>query len=153
MLTQEFLKQRYEYVQGGFFRNKKTGKITRGVISKRHGYNCFAIRFKNKLRMFRYHRLIFLYHHGYLPAELDHVNGVRSDNRIENLRVSDRVLNNANRKCFRALPKGVYKRKSAFQAIITIGGKPIYLGTFKTIKGAADAFSAKHRSAYGDLYS
>ena len=45
------------------------------------------------------HRLIFLYHYGYLPEkgnELDHINRQRDDNRIENLREVSRQCNQRN---------------------------------------------------------
>ena len=43
------------------------------------------------------HRLVWLYHTGHLPTkDIDHINGVRSDNRFENLRVADRSQNNMN---------------------------------------------------------
>jgi hypothetical protein len=34
------------------------------------------------------HRVIFLWHHGYLPTNVDHINNIRDDNRIENLRAA-----------------------------------------------------------------
>jgi hypothetical protein len=43
------------------------------------------------------HRLIYLLEHGYLPKEIDHINGDRSDNRIENLRPATRSENQCNR--------------------------------------------------------
>lgn len=45
------------------------------------------------------HRLAWLYHYGVVPGgEIDHINGDRKDNRIENLRVVDRMKNNQNRR-------------------------------------------------------
>ena len=48
-------------------------------------------------RIWKAHRLIFLLHHGYLPKEIDHINGDRSDNRIENLRAVTRSQNQFNK--------------------------------------------------------
>jgi hypothetical protein len=152
MVTREFLQKRYCYEPSGFFRNRKTGNVVAGYVQKRHGYRVFAIRINGKIHLFKYHRLIFLYHHGFLPSELDHANRDKLDNKIENLRASDRVKNNANRDSFRDLPKGVYARGTRFMAMITIAKRNIYLGQFKTVKEAADAFSAKHRATYGNLY-
>ena len=46
------------------------------------------------------HRLIFLLHHGYIPSEIDHINGDRADNRIDNLRAVTRSQNQYNKgKC------------------------------------------------------
>lgn len=43
------------------------------------------------------HRLIFLWHHGYLPEmDIDHINRVRTDDRIENLREVSRQCNSRN---------------------------------------------------------
>jgi hypothetical protein len=43
------------------------------------------------------HRLIFLMHHGYLPKYIDHINGIKTDNRIENLREATISDNSCNR--------------------------------------------------------
>jgi hypothetical protein len=43
------------------------------------------------------HRIVFAMHRGRWPSAVDHVNGDRLDNRIENLREADCTQNNANR--------------------------------------------------------
>lgn len=44
------------------------------------------------------HRLIWAYVHGYWPTnDIDHINGVRTDNRIVNLREVSRAVNLRNR--------------------------------------------------------
>jgi hypothetical protein len=46
------------------------------------------------------HALVYLMHHGCIPAEIDHINGIRDDNRIENLRAVTRSQNQYNKgKC------------------------------------------------------
>jgi len=67
-----------------------TRKITRGSASagsvaghvRRDGYMQICIDGKDHLS----HHLAFLVTYGYLPEVLDHVNGLRTDNRIANLR-------------------------------------------------------------------
>ena len=62
-----------------------------GFIETR-GYR--VIKFMGK--KYKEHKLIFLYHHGYMPKILDHINNDRADNRIENLREVTRSQNNQN---------------------------------------------------------
>lgn len=46
------------------------------------------------------HRIVWLSVHGRIPAGfvLDHINRIKDDNRIENLRLADAALNSANRR-------------------------------------------------------
>lgn len=99
MLTQAGLKELFKY-------NPHTGKFTRlksvssntkpgDVVSciNASGYVVANI-FQKKRYM---HRMAWLYTYGELPAcEIDHINGVRSDNRIENLRDVSRKDNQRN---------------------------------------------------------
>ena len=59
---------------------------------------------------------------------VDHINGVRDDNRIENLRWSNDSLNQLMKKRKPIQPKTSGK----FSAEIKVDGKHIYLGMFKT---------------------
>lgn len=77
-----------------------------------------------------YHRAVFALHHGYWPEMVDHINGDRSDNRIENLRASDKKMNARN-----AAPKngarfrGANKRGNCYEVLIRTDQKHIYVGT------------------------
>lgn len=63
-----------------------------GTVRK-DGYIAAAVKGKQYLL----HRLAFFYVNGYMPVEIDHINGIRSDNRISNLREVDHKENTRNR--------------------------------------------------------
>lgn len=94
------------------------------------------------------HRLAWALHYGDWPTgQLDHINGIRDDNRIENLRAVS-LLENARNK---AIPKnntsgfigvGWNKRKNKWQAYIAASGTQVYLGVFSTLEEAVAARSA-----------
>lgn len=90
------------------------------------------------------HRLIFLYHYGYLPKEIDHIDRDGFNNKIENLRDVTRSQNNLNhnvRKTNKTGIKGVYwhKQTRKWSGSLTINKKKIYLGLFKTLDEAKEA--------------
>jgi hypothetical protein len=91
------------------------------------------------------HRLAWLYECGFIPTGmLDHINGDRSDNRIENLREASNSLNQQNRKMSSRNTTGVVgvtKRKyGRWRASITVGKKFISLGSFATKEEAEAAY-------------
>ena len=122
----------------GHMRGKAAGKMTR------QGY--IGVRWIGRLYMA--HRLIWSIVNGECPDVVDHINGIRSDNKIENLRAANIQINNQNRHGPSRQNKtgflGVYLSKNApkkpFVAQIKIGGKNIYLGAFETPEQAHQAY-------------
>lgn len=96
-------------------------------------------------RRYKAHRLAWLYVYGRFPSkDIDHINRVRSDNRILNLREAsdhqngqNRSINKNNKSGF----KGVcwHKATGKWQASIRVNYKTIHLGLFDTIELAAKA--------------
>ena len=104
-------------------------------------------------RGYRAHRLAWLYVYGVWPlTEIDHINCIRGDNRIINLRAATSLGNNANRqkkKNCSCVCKGVYKYRTKFRAQIRIGGKKTYIGTYSTEKEAHAAYVAAAEKEFG----
>ena len=103
-------------------------------------------------------RLAWLYVHGNWPAEIDHRNGLRDDNRLSNLREVSRTLNNRNRHGARKDSGtgliGAYRssRPGKFRSGIHLDSGWKSLGTFDTPEAAHRAYmcaKAERDSAAG----
>jgi hypothetical protein len=105
-LTQERLKEMFDYREDGNLIRKhsmggngnKAGRAigTKPRMTRDNRYSATKISGKNWM----VHKLIYLYHYGYIPDQLDHINGDTSDNRIENLREANSSENMMNRRIF-----------------------------------------------------
>lgn len=97
-------------------------------------------------REYRAHRLIWLYVHGCWPeGEIDHMNGLRDDNRIKNLRDVSTQANAENRSRAQRYSKtgllGVRAtRGGRYQGQISVRGCTHYLGVFETPELAHAAY-------------
>jgi len=96
--------------------------------SKPDGYRTIGI----DSRGYMAHRLAFLYMNGKFPEyDVDHINGIRSDNRWENLRRSTRAENLRNRKIPNTNKSGAigvsrHTINAAWRASVCINGKQVH---------------------------
>ncbi len=146
--------------------NPATGELQwrvrrQGVRSSRsrnslnsHGYREVTIRGRSYL----VHRIGWLHHFGKWPvSQLDHVNGVRTDNRIKNLREATPSQNQWNRRKPKNNTSGfkgvsLYKKgRRRWRAIIKVGEKSVYLGVYKTAQEAHAAYVAAARVYFGEF--
>jgi hypothetical protein len=148
--TQERLKEllSYDPETGLFTRLMRAGTARPGDIAgcmTPKGYLIIKIDGEGYMA----HRLAWLYVHGKWPADqIDHINGVKNDNRIANLREATNSENMQNQraasKANRAGLIGVYPNRHRFVAQITINRQKQYLGIFATAEEAHSAYlSAK----------
>lgn len=91
------------------------------------------------------HRVAWVLHYGINPTGIiDHINGDKSDNRIVNLRLSNKSENGQNRKhCTKTNSTGylgVHFHAGKFCASIKINGRKIHLGRFSTPEEAHAAY-------------
>src|SRR5690606_11618117 len=104
-------------------------------------------------RLYKAHRVIWLYIAGEWPDEIDHINGDRSDNRFANLRAVSRAENMRNKRSYknnRSGQNGVswHNQDRRWIAYITINGKFKRLGGFIN-KDDAIAARLKAEAEYG----
>lgn len=136
----------FRYEDGKLFRIKFMG--SRGVAGSEvgtidnHGYLCFIM---NKGR-FKNHRVIWEMFNGEIPKgmHIDHINHIRDDNRIENLRVVSRVDNQRNQSLRSDNSSGnvgvsFMKKLGKWEAYIYLGGKKIKIGYYSNIDDAIKA--------------
>ena len=153
MITQSRLKELFTYTPDGKFIRNKNGKEVICSQTQQHKY--LRIFIDGKAHML--HRMIFLYHHGYLPKITDHIDGNRYNNTIENLREvnqSQNCLNRSHMKHSKSPFKNVYLQKNHNRSdwkrnwvvALTVNGKRKYFGSFEDLD-LADLVAQEARNA------
>ena len=120
--------------------DRKSNKVKDQPVGNLSPHGYFETKVNNK--SVKVHRIIFLLAHGYLPENVDHIDGNRSNNHIENLRAATMAQNKYNQKLYKSNKsgvKGVYwdKYNHKWAAQISHNKKVHYLGTFDDINEAA----------------
>lgn len=148
-LTAERLRELLHY-------DPETGVFTRlvarqaypvGSVAGYQGTNGY-IRVGLDGKSYRAHRLAWLYVYGRWPQdEVDHVDGVRSNNMFANLRECSRSENNQNRTAYACNAEGLlgvtwHRASKAWVAQIKVEGRTTHLGRFDTPKQAHAAYLA-----------
>lgn len=126
--------------ESGLFLVKSSG---RRAFATRHREGYLAGRFMGVL--FLAHRVAWAMHHKRWPKrQIDHINGVRDDNRIANLRDVSHIENHRNCRPWNPqksqCPPGVYKNHGKYSARIKVNYVTHYLGSFATEEQAHAAY-------------
>ena len=126
----------YDPVTGHFAR---TNGSKAGSLNKSDGYIYIRL---GKYGRFVAHRLAWVYMYGSIDQnEIDHINCIRHDNSISNLRLVNRIqnANNQGRRSDNTSGHvGVqwHSKDKAYRAFITMSGKYTHLGNFETLDEA-----------------
>jgi hypothetical protein len=160
-LSQERLHELFEYREDNISRplvwkirvsnRVKIGNVA-GSFRKSDGY----YRVKIDRQDYQLHRLVWIYHNGNIPDEMqvDHIDRNPSNNLIGNLRLATKSQNNHNRakqSNNTSGTVGVRIRKGIPIAEIAVNGKKIWLGAFKTIAEAEAARKEAEIKYFGDF--
>lgn len=150
MSDYEFFIQKYRYHEDGYLISNATNKQV-GRLNE-EGY--VRIRGSNG-KEYRAHRIIWSLFYGEIPEGclIDHIDGNRSNNKIENLRLATREQNNVNRRKVgdNKLPKGVSKSGNMFRVRITSKGITYCLGSYSTVEEAQKAYETKAEELHGEF--
>lgn len=147
MLTHQRICELFEYDDGQLIRRISIKGSSAGSpigTKKPKGYMVAVVDGK----MYRVHHLVWMYHNGYFAEELDHINRVRDDNRIENLRVCTHSQNLGNSRPRVHKYKGVTLCKTTGKWRAQLNG---HLGRFDTIEEAALAYNMAAIDHYGEF--
>ena len=161
MLTQAELQSQLNYdPETGIF----TWKISKSGIKKinqvagntdQKGYR----RIKINQIIYKEHRLAWLYVYGEFPKiQIDHINRIKTDNRICNLREAttsqngfNKELNKRNKSGFRNVSWDKHHKK--WKVTLRCNKKEIFIGTFKDIDLANKAAIEARIKYFGEFYN
>jgi hypothetical protein len=139
----------------GFTYDPNTGCIrgVRGTLITRkscYGYIYCSVSYKKAEYRILAHRLAWYLYYGELPKnQVDHIDGDKSNNKIDNLRDVTNQQNQWNRR--KAVGYYSINKSTKFMSKIRLNCKNIYLGTFDTAKEARAAYLEAKNKYHGDI--
>lgn len=159
MLTQAELKARLHYdpLTGIFtWLVDSKHRKTKGKIAGSLGANGYVVIVIN-VKAYKAHRLAWLYVHGKWPEKLiDHINMVRDDNRLLNLREATHAQNMSNRKKKSNNTSGyigVSKHRNKWSAYVRKDNVQMHIGLYSSPEEASIAREEKARQLFGEFYN
>lgn len=156
-LTVEWLREHMVYVpETGTFMwkvrgpGRTLGKVLGSAPNRTGGY--VAIKVDNVV--YYAHRLAWFYTYGEWPKhQIDHIDGVKTNNAIANLRDCTAAQNSARRKVSAKIApsRGVFPHGVGFVARLHHKGVRHYLGYFSKLEDAKAAYAAKAKEIHGEF--
>lgn len=152
----ERLHQLFEYKDGGLYRKVAVQGAPAGIkvgTKQSNGYSYVVVDGKKIL----IHRVVFLFCKGYLPKFIDHVDGNKSNNSIDNLREATRAENGYNRKAYANNKSGIknvtwIERLKKWTVKLTVDKKRLHLGSFEDLE-LAELVAIEARNKYHCLFA
>lgn len=136
MITQKEIRDIFDYADGVLIR-KLGRQIDLGIAGHETPRGYIKVKIKQKGHFA--HRIIFLWHHGYCPEIIDHIDGNRANNKIENLRPATKSENCTNQKVRstnKSGTKGVSwnAKLSKWKVAINKDCKSLYFGLYDDLE-------------------
>ena len=157
MLSQEEVKRLFDYADGCLmWRVRPSNRVVIGSVVgtvDSRGYR----RVRVKSKAYLVHRLVFLWHYGFMPSVVDHVDGNTTNNAIENLREATQQQNCCNAKAPKHNSSGVkgvhwHARAAKWQARVMVAKRTISLGLYEDLELAA-LVAAEGRAKYHGAFA
>lgn len=161
-ITQQLLHELFDYREDGSLVRKYStsgngnhaGKVV-GCIPKSKTNKYVTTKIKGQ--HWCVHKLIYMYHHGFVPDQLDHINRNKLDNRIENLRPASPEENASNRKLFsnnKSGAKGVFwdKPKNKWFVYLDVNKTRKNIGYFEDFE-LAELVAIEARNKYHGAFA
>lgn len=155
-MTPDEVRHVFSYLPTGHlvWRERRRGVSAGGVAGAFDARGYLQIEVDGKV--YKAHRLIWLWHGHPLPPEIDHVNCDKADNRIENLRAASKAENMRNAKLSgrnKSGVKGVYFESCTgkWRVSLMVDRKTLRFGRFDDLELAALVIAearAKHHGAF-----
>ena len=150
-VSHERVLELFDYDDGKLF-HKSNNEPAKIYVTKGHRY----ARIKFDKQEFKLHRIIFLYHKGYLPDIIDHINGDRYDNQIENLREANTYQNRQNSRIYSTSKSGVKnvywcKKMNKWKVIMNINGETHIFGYYVDLEEAKQVATSMRDKYFKDF--
>ena len=150
-VSHERVLELFDYEDGKLFR-RIDNQLAKIYITKGHRYARMSIDGK----YYKVHRIIFLYHKGYLPDIIDHINGDRYDNQIENLREVNTYQNRQNSRIYSTSTSGVKnvywcKSSKKWRVSMHINGEKHIFGHYADIEEAKQVATSMRDKYFKDF--
>lgn len=151
-MNQECLHKLFDYKNGNlYWKISNTNRIKigdRAGYTTKHGYRKIHVENKQHYE----HRLIFLYHFGFMPQFIDHIDGDSLNNNVTNLRIATRSQNMMNVKIQKHNTSGIKnvcwdKSRNKWAVRIAVQNKTINIGRFDDLE-LAELVANEARAKY-----
>jgi hypothetical protein len=146
IISHQQLKEIFNYKDGNLYKKNKN--------NKKAGSKNIIPYDKTLVLGTRYyiHRLIFLYHYGFFPQFVDHIDGNPTNNKIENLREANSSQNMKNQKIPKDNTSGVknvcwHKKAKKWCVQLRLNGKKFHIGLFQDLE-LAELIAIEARNKY-----
>ena len=156
-ITQADVLEFFQYEDGKLFWKKRSANRT--VVGSQISFveNTGYIRVRFKGKHYGIHQIIFLMHYGYIPEHVDHVDGEKLNNKIENLRAATKSENALNKKVRCDSASGIknvhwYEPLKKWRVAVSINKKRKHIGYFDDLE-LAELVSIEAREKFHGAFS
>jgi hypothetical protein len=156
IISQDYLREIFDYKDGKLYYKKKYAKTIRlgkkaGRLTS-NGYWEISLHDKP----YKAHRIIFMMFYGYFPKQVDHIDGNRINNKIENLREANNTLNQYNSKLRKDSKSGIkgvrwYPNYKKWVVDCRVNGKRHHLGYFEDLNEAKIKLTEFRQQHHGEF--